>query len=394
MKIKTSDRLGSVQEYYFSAKLREIAQLRQSGIDIINLGVGSPDMMPSQEVIEKLRDEALSLASHGYQSYMGVPELRKAHAQWYKKKFGVSLNPNTEILPLIGSKEGIMHISMTYVQDGDVVLVPDPGYPTYRSAARLAGATVIPYDLKSDRGWLPDLEVLDRLDLTAVKMMWINYPHMPSGTVADREMLRDLVTFATKHEILLCHDNPYAFILNENPVSLLSIEGAKEVSIELTSLSKTFNMAGWRLGFMTGHQDRVNEVLRFKSNMDSGMFKPIQMAAVEALQLPESWYRKLNESYRLRRRVAEEIVSILGCTFDRDQVGMFLWAEIPREYKDGIEISEMLLKNARVFITPGNIFGENGKRFVRISLCNKKETLEEALDRIKQVMSESNISAE
>lgn len=384
MKIRLADRVNQVEEYYFSTKLRQIAQMRAQGHDVINLGIGSPDLRPSQEVIDRLSQEAQKEDQHGYQSYSGIPELREAIAGWYHRKFEVDLNPANEILPLIGSKEGIMHLSMTYLQPGDQVLVPDPGYPTYRSAALLAGAEVINYDLTEESRWLPDLVKLEGLDLSKVRMMWLNYPHMPSGALAPRSLFADLVAFASRHQILLCHDNPYAFILNEHPQSLMSVPGAKEVAVELNSLSKTFNMAGWRVGFMVGHADRIAEVLRFKSNMDSGMFKPLQLAAVEALNQPDAWYHGLNDVYRNRRRLAESILKALGCVFDPAQVGMFVWAGIPDQIGDGYALADEVLEKTHVFITPGNIFGNNGKRYVRISLCSKEAVLKQALDRIEK----------
>lgn len=383
MKIRLADRVGQVEEYYFSAKLRQIAEMRAAGVDVINLGIGSPDLKPSQAVIDRLSQEVQQEDQHGYQSYIGIPELREALADWYKRKFQVILNPANEILPLIGSKEGIMHLSMTYLQEGDQVLVPNPGYPTYRSAAQLAGAEVVNYDLKEENGWLPVVDELENMDLTRVKMMWVNYPHMPTGTLATMELFAALVAFARKNNILLCHDNPYAFILNKNPLSLLSVEGAIDVAVELNSLSKTFNMAGWRVGFLVGNRDRIREVLRFKSNMDSGMFKPLQLAAVEALNQSDIWYDRVNDTYQSRRVLAEEILHTLNCRFDPLQVGMFVWAKIPESFDDGMSMADQLLEEAHVFITPGNIFGDNGKRYIRISLCSKEAVLQEALKRIE-----------
>lgn len=384
MKIKLADRVGQVEEYYFSTKLRQIADMKAAGKDVINLGIGSPDLKPSQAVIDRLSQEAQQEDQHGYQSYIGIPELREAIAKWYRRKFSVDLNPINEILPLIGSKEGIMHLSMTYLQPGDQVLVPNPGYPTYSSAAKLAGAEVISYNLREETGWMPEIPELERLDLTQVKMMWINYPHMPSGALGSSSLFADLVAFAQKHQILLCHDNPYAFILNKNPQSIMSTAGAIEVAVELNSLSKTFNMAGWRIGFMVGNKDRIAEVLRFKSNMDSGMFKPLQLAAVEALNQSDDWYDRVNTTYETRRVLAEEILSTLGCSYDSAQVGMFVWARIPENFPDGIALADRILDEAHVFITPGNIFGNNGDKFVRISLCSKESVLERALTRIME----------
>lgn len=385
MKIKTASRLGEVKEYYFSKKLREIAQLRAQGVDIINLGIGSPDQMPPEPVLDELLDVSRLRDSHGYQSYAGIPALRNAFAHWYDRHFGVSIDPETEVLPLIGSKEGIMHISMTYLETGDEVLVPDPGYPTYQAAAALTGATVRTYDLTAENGWFPDLDLLSSQDLSKVKIMWINYPHMPTGTDANLDFFNRLVAFAKRHEILLCHDNPYAFILTDHPSSIFQAEGAKEVAVELNSLSKTFNMAGWRIGMLAGHKDRMKEVLRFKSNMDSGMFKPVQMAAVKALSLPDSWYEGMNNIYQSRRGIAEELLKSLGCDVDSQQVGMFVWGRIPREFTSGFELADLILDKARVFITPGNIFGKNGAQYVRVSLCSSKEVFNEALERCRVI---------
>ncbi len=384
MEIRLADRVSQVEEYYFSTKLRQIAQMRAEGHDVINLGIGSPDLKPAQVVIDRLSQEAQLDDHHGYQSYNGIPELRGAIAEWYKRKFNVDLNPSDQVLPLIGSKEGILHLSMTYLQMGDQVLVPDPGYPTYRSAALLAGADVINYDLTEDTQWLPNLQQLEKMDLSRVKMMWINYPHMPSGATASQSMFENLVAFARRHRILLCHDNPYAFILNDQPRSILSVVGAIDIAVELNSLSKTFNMAGWRVGFLVGKANRISDVLRFKSNMDSGMFKPLQLAAVEALKQSDEWYQRVNDAYRTRRAVAESIVETLECTFDPDQAGMFVWARIPDHYPDGYALTDEILNNTHVFITPGNIFGHNGQKYIRISLCSKESILLDALKRIEK----------
>lgn len=392
MKIKVADRVSHVEEYYFSRKLKEIAGLRANGIDIINLGIGSPDLKPPQDVIDRLTEETKKEGLHGYQSYIGLPEFRQAISKWYNRKFGVQLDDRSEVLPLIGSKEGIMHISMTYLQEGDQVLIPNPGYPTYKAASCLAGAEPIFYNLNESSNWLPQLKHIQSQDLSKVKLMWINYPHMPSGATATKTDLEALVNFAHDNNILLCHDNPYSFILNDNPVSLMEISGAKEVSIELSSLSKTYNMAGWRIGFMVAQAERIKEVLRFKSNMDSGMFKPVQLAAVEALQQEDTWHLKMNNIYRKRREIAGQILSSLNCAFDPNQVGMFLWGKIPDHIEDGISYTDQVLKHAHVFITPGNIFGSNGNRYIRISLCSKDNILEKANDRIsKYVKSLLNI---
>lgn len=384
MEIRLADRVSKVEEYYFSTKLRQIAQMRSEGHDVINLGIGNPDLKPAQVVIDRLSQEAQLDDHHGYQSYNGIPELRGAIAEWYQRKFNVDLNPSDQVLPLIGSKEGILHLSMTYLQMGDQVLVPDPGYPTYRSAALLAGAEVINYDLTEDTQWLPNLQQLEKMDLSKVKMMWINYPHMPSGATASESMFENLVAFARRHSILLCHDNPYAFILNDHPRSILSVVGAIDIAVELNSLSKTFNMAGWRVGFLVGNANRISEVLRFKSNMDSGMFKPLQLAAVEALKQSDEWYQGVNDVYRTRRTVAETIVETLECTFDPAQAGMFVWARIPDHYTDGYALTDEILNNTHVFITPGNIFGLNGQKYIRVSLCSKENILLDALKRIEK----------
>ena len=381
MKVKTADRIGHVKEYYFSKKLREIAAMRAQGVDIINLGIGSPDGMPDSSVLKSLNSAVLQQGVHGYQSYVGLPDLRRAQAEWYARHFGVDTDPDREILPLIGSKEGIMHISMTYLQAGDEVLVPDPGYPSYAAAARLAGATVRKYDLKADRQWLPDLTSLANEDLDRVKIMWVSYPHMPTGARASLEFLGELVNFCRSRNILLCHDNPYVFVLNDKPHSLFQIEGAREVALELTSLSKSYNMAGWRIGFLSGAAERISEVLKFKSNMDSGMFKPIQIAAIQALSLGQEWFDSVNEVYRKRRVLAGQILETLGCSFDPKQVGMFLWARIPDDVADGYTLSDRVLEENHVFITPGNIFGKNGSKYVRMSLCSNMKILQKAYTR-------------
>ena len=385
MKIEVASRVGQVEEYYFSRKLREIAEMRAAGMDIINLGIGSPDRMPSPKVIERLCVESAKDGQHGYQSYAGIMPLKKAFADWCGRHLAVDLDPASEVLPLIGSKEGIMHISMTYLEEGDEVLVPDPGYPTYQSAALLTGASVRKYRLSSAEGWQPNLERLAKEDLSRVKIMWVNYPHMPTGAKAASGTFEALVKFGLEHQILICHDNPYAFILNDNPQSMLSVPGAKEVVIELHSLSKTFNMAGWRVGFLAGAGERIREVLRFKSNMDSGMFKPLQLAAAEALHLTASWYKEINDVYRSRRVLAEELLESLGCTFDRDQVGMFVWARIPSDYESGRAMADLILQEAHTFITPGSIFGRGGEAYVRISLCSKEEIIKEAIQRCSAV---------
>ncbi len=384
--IKTASRLGEVKEYYFSRKLREIAELRAAGKDVLNLGIGSPDLSPSQAVLDTLKVESAKENNHAYQTYSGLIELRTAFSDWYKKYYDVSLNPTNEVLPLIGSKEGIMHISMTYLEAGDEVLVPNPGYPAYRAVANLTGATIIDYDLKEENDWLPDLKALAKKDLSKVKIMWLNYPNMPTGTRATKAFFKKIITFGKAHNILIVNDNPYSFILNEEPLSILSIEGAKDTALELNSLSKSHNMAGWRIGVLVGKAEYLQTILRFKSNMDSGMFKPLQLAAATALQNPQSWYDNLNGIYRERREIVFELLDLLNCKFDRNQVGMFVWAKIPESYQTGFELSDELLEKTYVFITPGGIFGSNGDKYIRVSLCSKKEVFKEAIKRIKKIL--------
>ena len=382
MKVNPAIRTESIQEYYFSSKLKQIDQMTRSEIDVINLGIGSPDLPPAVVTIERLSTEAVRPGIHGYQSYIGIPALRKAFADWYLKYFHVVLNPDNEILPLIGSQEGIMHISMAFVNPGDEVLVPDPGYPTYSSATLLAGGIVRAYDLKPEKGWLPDFEALEDSDLSSVKLMWVNYPHMPTGTAATRDIFDRLVHFGLKHNILICNDNPYSFILNNEYKSILESEGSGEIAIELNSLSKSHNMAGWRIGMAAGHRDYISSILKVKSNMDSGMFYPIQAAAVEALSSGEEWFEALNSTYRERRRIAEMIMNSLGCAYDQKQKGLFLWGRIPDEEGSSEEYSDDILQATNVFITPGFIFGKNGNRYLRISLCATGEVLQKACDRI------------
>lgn len=386
MQMKIADRLQHTEEYYFSKKLTEIAELNKNGAVVINLGIGSPDLQPPTVVIDTLIAEIQNPASHSYQKYNGIPELRSAIAKWYLQEYAVELDPEKEILPLIGSKEGIMHVCMTYLQTGDEALVPNPGYPTYVSAVRLSGATPVAYDLSAANKWFPDLEQLKQRDLSKVKLMWINYPHMPSGAKASRQFFVELIEFAREHEILICHDNPYSFILNDERISILSIPGSKEVAIELNSFSKTFNMAGWRLGMLLGAKERISEVLRFKSNMDSGMLYPLQVAASRALSIGPEWYQNLNKAYGSRREKVYELLSLLNCKYDKDQVGMFVWARIADSYKDAYQLSDQVLSDARVFITPGGIFGSQGKNYIRISLCASEQTLDEAIKRIKAVI--------
>ncbi|MDE3182630.1 MAG: aminotransferase class I/II-fold pyridoxal phosphate-dependent enzyme [Bacteroidota bacterium] len=382
---KVSDRLSGIEEYYFSTKLRQIDEMNKAGKSVINLGIGSPDLPPHPDVIKTLAEEAKKPNQHGYQNYKGSPVLRNAISKWYKKWYNVDLNPDTEILPLIGSKEGIMHICMTYINPGDGVLIPNPGYPTYKSAATIAGASVIAYTLKKENNWCPDFDELENIDLQKVKLMFVNYPQMPTGQLPTKEMFDELISFAKKHQILICHDNPYSFILNDHPMSLLSVEGAKEVVIELNSFSKSHNMAGWRVGMLCGAKERIEEVLRFKSNMDSGMFLPLQLAAAKALELGQDWYDSVNSVYKKRREKVFALLDLLNCSYDKNQAGLFVWASIPGNYKDGFELSDEVLEGSNVFITPGGIFGTAGNQYVRVSLCANEEKLDEAINRIQKI---------
>jgi aspartate/methionine/tyrosine aminotransferase len=384
MKVKPAERTASVREYYFSQKLRQIDQMRKSGADIINLGIGSPDQPPSGNTITRLAGEASKPTGHGYQSYNGIPALRQAFADWYGRYFNVTLDPSSEILPLMGSKEGIMHISMAFVNPGDEVLIPDPGYPTYSSITSLVGGIVRPFDLDGKNGWRPDLDKLEKSDLSRVKIMWINYPNMPTGAKASLKLFEEVVSFGLKHNILICNDNPYSFILNKEYLSIFSAAGAREIALELNSLSKSHNMAGWRIGMVAGHRDYITEILKVKSNMDSGIFRAMQEAAVEALGNPPSWYDEVNSVYRTRRLIVEEIMELLGCTFEKSQSGLFLWGRLPEEIPDCETFVEEILQKAHVFITPGFIFGSNGKRYIRISLCAEEGTLHEAKTRISK----------
>lgn len=381
--MEVAKRLNGIGEYYFSQKLREIDELNKAGKDVISLGIGSPDLPPHPDVIAVLQQEAAKPNTHAYQSYKGSPVLRKAMSEWYTRCYQVQLDPESEILPLIGSKEGIMHICMTYLNKGDKVLVPDPGYPTYRSAVQLAGGKCVPYKLKEKNGYEPDLEKLEKGGLKNVKLMFVNYPHMPTGQLPSVALFEKLVAFAKQHGILLVHDNPYSFILNEQPLSMLAVEGAKDVVIELNSLSKSHNMAGWRIGMLLGSKERVNEVMRFKSNMDSGMFLPLQLAAARALQLGKDWQDEVNAVYRQRREKVFELLALLNCRFHRDQAGLFVWAAVPKSYADGYALSDKVLYDANVFITPGGIFGDAGKKYVRVSLCAAEAKISAAIERIK-----------
>ena len=384
-KIAPAERLASVSEYYFSKKLKEVAQMNAEGKDVISLGIGSPDMPPSKVTIETLCNNAHDPNGHGYQPYVGIPELRKGFAAWYQRWYGVELNPNTEIQPLIGSKEGILHVTLAFVNPGEQVLVPNPGYPTYTSLSKILGAEVISYDLKEEDGWMPDFEALEKMDLNRVKLMWTNYPNMPTGANASMELYEKLVAFGKKHGIIICNDNPYSFILNEYPSSILSVPGAKDICIEMNSMSKAHNMPGWRMAMLASNAQFVQWVLRVKSNIDSGQFKPMQYAAVEALSAPKEWYDNMNQVYRSRRNLAGQIMRTLGCEYDEKQVGMFLWGKIPAGAKGSEAIADRVLYEANVFLTPGFIFGSQGERYIRISLCCKNETLEEALKRVKKI---------
>lgn len=387
--VATASRLEGIGEYYFSTKLREIDELNKQGRNIINLGIGSPDLPPHPAVIQTLQEEAAKPTVHGYQNYKGAPALRNAFKDWYQQWYGVALNADTEVLPLMGSKEGIMHICMTYLNEGDQVLVPNPGYPTYRSAVKLAGGVCVDYGLKAENNYAPDFEALEQLDLSKVKLMWVNYPHMPTGQLATADVFVQLVAFARKHNILLCHDNPYSFILNDRPASIFSVEGAKEVAIELNSLSKSHNMAGWRVGVLCSSKERIDEVLRFKTNMDSGMFLPLQLAAAKALTLGKEWYDEVNAVYSERRQKVYEMLDMLRCAYSREQVGLFVWAKIPAAYKDGYALSDAVLYESNVFITPGGIFGDGGNGFIRVSLCGSLSRFADAIERIKKTIIKS-----
>ena len=384
--IQAADRLSLVQEYYFSRKLKEVAQLNAAGRDIISLAIGSPDMPPSEQTIEKLCEVAHDPNAHGYQITMGIPELRHAMAGFYKRWYGVDIDGNTEVLPLIGSKEGILHVTLAFVNPGDEVLVPNPGYPTYTSLSKILGAKIVNYNLREDNGWQPDFEELEQMDLSKVKLMWTNYPNMPTGGRAQRETYERLVKFAKDHDIVVVNDNPYSFILSEERLSILQVPGAKDCCIEFNSMSKSHNMPGWRVGMCITNAQFIQWIMKVKSNIDSGTFRGIQLAAAEALNNSGEWHRTYNiETYARRRQWAEKIMDVLGCTYDKRQVGMFLWGKIPEKYADVEELTERVLHEARVFITPGFIFGSNGARYIRISLCAKEEKIQQALERIKEI---------
>ena len=382
--MQPADRLSLVSEYYFSVKLKEVAQMNAQGKDIISLAIGSPDMPPSQQTIDALCSTARLPDAHGYQPTVGTPELRQAMARFYKRWYGVELDPLTEIQPLIGSKEGILHVTLAFVNPGDEVLVPNPGYPTYTSLSRLLGAKIVNYDLLEHDGWQPDFDAIERMDLSRVKLMWTNYPNMPTGGNAKIETYERLVSLARRKNIVVVNDNPYSFILNDRPLSLLQVDGAKDCCIEFNSMSKSHNMPGWRVGMCATNAQFIQWILKVKSNIDSGTFRGIQMAAAAAIDNDDEWHRQYNiDIYRRRRNLAEQIMTALGCTFDEQQAGMFLWGRIPDNYATCEELTERVLHEARVFITPGFIFGSNGERYIRISLCAKDDKIAEALQRIK-----------
>lgn len=384
--ITPANRVGTVSEYYFSKKLKEVAEMNARGLDVISLGIGSPDRPPHAQVIEALCNDSKRSDAHGYQPYVGIASLRQAFSEWYSKWFGVELDPKSEIQPLIGSKEGILHISLAFLNPGDGVLVPNPGYPTYSSVSKLAEANIITYNLTEENDWLPNFEEIEKNDLSNVKLMWVNYPNMPTGKVATKQLFEELVAFGKKHKIVIVNDNPYSFILNDTPLSILSVEGAKDISIELNSMSKSHNMPGWRVGMLASNPQFVSWILRVKSNIDSGTFRSMQIAAAQALNLGKEWYEEINKIYRPRRRLAEEIATMLGCKFDPAQRGMFLWAKVPSRYTSGAELADKILYEARVFITPGMVFGSEGNNFIRISLCATEEKLKEAKERIEKII--------
>mgnify|MGYP003706172855 FL=1 len=377
----TANRLHTVEEYYFSKKLREVNALKAAGAPIINLGIGSPDLAPPKAVITAITDSLSDASAHKYQSYQGLPALRLAMANFYKAHYNISLNPQNQVLPLIGSKEGIMHISMAYLNQGDAVLIPNPGYPTYTSVTKLVGATPVFYDLNSTSNWQPDLVSLEAMDVSKVKLMWINYPHMPTGTLGNKKILKGLVDFAKKNEILLINDNPYSFILNNQPSSIFNVEGAEQVCLELNSLSKTFNMSGWRVGMLTGAKAHLDNVIKVKSNMDSGMFYGIQKGAIEALNSSKNWFSDLNLIYSERRKLVWELATALNCTFETNTSGMFVWAKLPRGLKSEAFIDK-ILHDYHLFIAPGTIFGTNGEGYIRFSLCAPSESIELAIKRV------------
>ena len=379
--MEAAKRLDTVQEYYFSTKLREVARLAAAGKPIINMGIGSPDLQPPVKVLEAIQGSLMDVNAHKYQSYQGLPELRNAISNFYKDKFKVISNPDDEVLPLMGSKEGIMHISMAFLNDGDKVLIPNPGYPTYTSVTKLVGAVPLFYDLNASNNWQPNFEELEKQNLTDVKIMWVNYPHMPTGTKALKETFKKLIAFGNKHQILIINDNPYSFILNDTPMSILEVEGAKEIALELNSLSKTFNMAGWRVGMLLGNATHIKEVLKVKSNMDSGMFYGIQKGAIQALQLSDDWFLDQNKIYQERRDLIWQLADQLNCTYDRNSTGLFVWAKIPKG-KKATEVTDAILYDKDIFITPGTVFGSQGEGYIRFSLCVTSAIIKKAISRI------------
>ncbi len=380
--IEVAKRLHTVEEYYFSKKLREVGLLIANGKPIINLAIGSPDLQPPQKVTDAITNSLNDAVAHKYQSYQGLPELREAIAGFYKEHFSVNISPNTEVLPLMGSKEGIMHISMTYLNEGDEVLIPNPGYPTYQSVTKLVGAKGVLYELDEANNWMPDFDALEKLDLSKVKLMWVTYPHMPTGAKPTETVFEELVAFGKRHNILIVNDNPYSFILNESPKSILSVEGAKDVCLELNSLSKTFNMAGWRVGMVIGDSVHIKNILKVKTNMDSGMFYGIQKGAIEALKCSKMWFSTLNSVYKKRRDLVWELAEALNCTYDKNASGLFVWAKLPA-YLKSEEFIDLVLKENHIFITPGTIFGSQGEGYIRFSLCASTEIIEEAIARVK-----------
>lgn len=389
--VEVSSRLNGIGEYYFATKLREIDALNKAGHKVINLGIGSPDLPPHPSVVEALHEEANKANTHAYQSYKGSPLLRSAVADWYKNWYQINVDPETEVLPLIGSKEGIMHICMTYLDKGDAALVPNPGYPTYSAAVKLSGGEVLSYELKESNNWHPEVNQLKNIVAShrqkggQVKLLFLNYPHMPTGQLPDSKQLGEVIEFAIENHMLIVHDNPYSFILNEDPTSLFLLDPKKEVVIELNSLSKSHNMAGWRVGMIVASQQHINNIMRFKSNMDSGMFLPVQLAAAKALKLDKQWHDDVNAIYRARKNEAFQLLDLLGCEYSKNQVGMFVWAKVPSKFSNGFELSDEVLNEAKVFITPGGIFGTAGEKYIRVSLCSKKEVLQEAIERIKSI---------
>ncbi len=378
--IESAKRLDTVQEYYFSKKLREVRGLAAAGKPIINMGIGSPDLQPPSNVIDAIQQSFKDAAAHKYQSYQGLPELRNAISAFYKGKFHVNANPANEILPLMGSKEGIMHISMAFLNEGDQVLIPNPGYPTYTSVTKLVGAKPVFYNLDAVNNWQPNIKELEALDLTKVKIMWVNYPHMPTGTNALKETFEKLIAFGKKHHILIVNDNPYSFILNDNPISILQVDGAKDIALELNSLSKTFNMAGWRVGMVLGNENFINQILKVKSNMDSGMFYGIQKGAIEALHLSDDWFENQNKEYEERRSLVFQLANKLECTYNKNSTGLFVWAKIPTG-KTSEEVTDAILYDKDIFITPGTVFGSQGEGYIRFSLCVSKEVINNAINR-------------